>query len=397
MRVVFAVFYAHGDVRAAGGAASFLERIPFHRELSAALAGAGHDVQVIVHAPMDTAFEERGVHFRFVSPGPGARAAGELARRLGPLAAHYVPAFRAIDVVVRARADVVHFHGATLHLHLALLAAALDREGLVVQHHGGAPARKRVSSFLQRRGFARVDRFLVTSVAHARPFVNAGLLDGLARVETLVEVSTPFRAANREESRKRSGLVGHPIFVSAGRLDPVKDPLTTLRGFEIIASHWPGSRLYWCYRSDELLPGLRRYVDQRPALSDRVRFLGHVPHGEMAALLGSADFLLQASLREWSGYAVLEALAVGALPVVTRIDAFQEITDGGRQGVLFPVGDPEALARGVLALNLAELPVRRRELQTYFEDRLSYAAMARRLEGIYGRSLGERRSRAGVD
>jgi glycosyltransferase involved in cell wall biosynthesis len=128
-------------------------------------------------------------------------------------------------------------------------------------------------------------------------------------------------------------------------------------------------------------------------LSDRVRFLGHVPHDEMAALLGSADFLLQASLREWSGYTVLEALAVGALPVVTRIDAFEEITDGGRQGVLFPVGDPEAMARGVLALNLADLPARRQELQTYFEDRLSYAAMARRLEGIYARSLAERRSR----
>jgi hypothetical protein len=47
----------------------------------------------------------------------------------------------------------------------------------------------------------------------------------------------------------------------------------------------------------------------------------------------------------------------------------------------------------VLALNLADLPARRQELQTYFEDRLSYAAMARRLEGIYARSLAERRSR----
>src|SRR5579862_4708673 len=128
MRVVFGVFYGYDEVLSAGGAAGFLEFIPFHRELSSALARAGHEVDVVVHSPIDEVVEDRGVRFRFVEPRLGDRAAGAIPKWLGRRAGYYVPALRAVDAIVRTKADVVHFHGATLHLNLALLAARLDRE-----------------------------------------------------------------------------------------------------------------------------------------------------------------------------------------------------------------------------------------------------------------------------
>jgi glycosyltransferase involved in cell wall biosynthesis len=392
MRIVLAMLY-YDEGRAAAGPERYLEMEPLDRELGMALARAGHEVEVVTQFPVDAVVDDGPLRLRFVAPGIGARAVGATARRLGRVAAYYEPALRAIDAITRIDADVVHFHGTVLHLNLALLARRVGAAALVVQHHGGGPAKNWLTFALQRRGFARADRVLFTSAEHARPFIAAGLLDGTSRVDTVLEGSTPMRPPPRDEARRRSGWIGNPVFVSPGRLHPDKDPFTVLRGFEIIARSWPEARLYLCYLTAELLPALRRYADERPALAERVRFLGCLPHEEMATALAGADFLLQASVREVAGYAVIEGMAAGAIPVVTRIDAFETITDHGRQGVLFPVGDPEALARAVLAIDLADLPARRKAVLAHFEAHLSFAAVARRLAEVYASVLAERRAR----
>jgi glycosyltransferase involved in cell wall biosynthesis len=389
MRIVLALLY-YDETRAVGGPTRYLDEEPLDRELGAALARAGHDVEVVIHFPIDTTIEHERVRIHFVAPSGGARALGSVAKGLGRGRAYYEPALRAIDAIVRARADIVHFHGTAMNLNLALLRARLDPAGLVVQHHGGGPAKTRMGCRLQRWGLARADRLLFVSKTHARPFVAAGVIRDTSRIECAFEISTAFKPPPLEDARRRSGLVGDPIFVSAGRLHPDKDPLTMLKGFELIAQRWPEARLYVCYITDELLSEMVRYVARRPGLEKRVHFLGRIPHDEMAAILGSADFLLQASLREVQSYAVTEALAAGAMPVVTRIDAFEEITDRGRHGLLFNPGDPEALARAVLSLGQSDLRARRDSLRAYFEAHLSFASMARRLEEIYGRVLTER-------
>src|SRR5690606_19453656 len=97
----------------------------------------------------------------------------------------------------------------------------------------------------------------------------------------------------------------------------------------------------------------------------------------------SADFLLQASRREFSGCAVLEALACGVIPVVTDIPSFRAMTAEGRFGVLFPPGNAGALACGVCTIGLAEIPARSAEIRMHFEDRYSFPVLSRQLEAIY--------------
>lgn len=389
MRIVLALLY-YDEAEAAGGPARYLDAEPLDRELGMELARAGHEVEVVIHFPTDAIIDYDRLRIRFVAPRAAGRALGSLAQRFGRARAFYEPALRAIDAIARARPDIVHFHGTAMNLNLALLRARLNQTGLVVQHHGGGPAKSRVGRRIQRWGLARADRLLFTTIAHARPFVAAGVLQDTSRVERAFEISTSMKALPLEEARRRSGLVGDPIFVSVGRLHPDKDPWTMLTGFELIAQRWPEARLYLCYITDELLPELRRYVDERPDLAARVRFLGRIPHEQMAAILGSADFLLQASLREWGSYAVTEAIAAGAMPVVTRIDFFEELTDHGRQGVLFDLRDAEGLARGVLSLQPSEVRARRDSLRAYFADHLSFSALAQRLEQIYTAVLVER-------
>src|SRR5450759_4344953 len=101
---------------------------------------------------------------------------------------------------------------------------------------------------------------------------------------------------------------------------------------------------------------MRTFVEQRPSRAPHVHFQGRAPFERMEAIYNSADFLLQASRREFSGCAVLEAMACGVIPVVTDIPSFRVMTEGGRHGILFPLGDDRALAGGVLAIDPCTVP-----------------------------------------
>ena len=76
----------------------------------------------------------------------------------------------------------------------------------------------------------------------------------------------------------------------------------------------------------------------------------------MEIILNSADFLLQASHEEFGGYALLEAMVCGTIPVVSDIAPFRVITENGRYGVLFPRGNYLALAEKVLAIHRNDIP-----------------------------------------
>ena len=395
-RLCFAMLHYARDA-AVLDPARYLDRTPIHRALPAALAALGHEVHLVHLWPRDATFVDGGVYHHFVAPARAARGvaavAGRLARRDPGL---YEPAGRAVERVRSLEPDVVHFHGLTLTLNLWLLCRALPADvPLVLHYHGGEPSRRRLPRWVQQANLERAARLCFTTREHAAPFVAAGALRDPGRVVELMETSTTFRRQDRPRARAQTGMVGDPVCLWAGRLDPIKDPLTALRGFARILEHRPDAQLYLRYLTDTLLPELRAFVAARPGLSAHVHFRGRAPFAEMEAIYSSADFLLQGSRREFSGCAVLEAMACGVIPVVTDIPSFRSMTGGGRLGILFPAGDDGALARGVLALPPERIPALSAEVEAHFTHELSFEAMACRLAPVYAELLDARRGVAG--
>jgi glycosyltransferase involved in cell wall biosynthesis len=389
MRISFALLH-HAGASADADPQRHLRRFPMQRELPLSVARRGHEVDVVHLHPTAATLIDEGVRHHFV-PSPAAARAG--ARLLGRLSAgdpaRYEPALPAILKLRALAPQVIHFHGLGLTWNLALLTLALGRSParLVVQDHGGPPAGHPLARPVQRWALARAARVLFTAAEHARPFVDAGLVVPGAVVE-MMETSSTFQPGDRAQARRETDMPGDPVFLWAGRLDPLKDPLTALRAFERIAGERPAAQLYLHYLTDRLLPELRAFVAARPPLAGRVHFRGRVPAERMEPIYRSADFLLQGSLKEVSGLAVLEAMACGVIPAVTDIPSFRAMTDGGRVGVLFPPGDAGALARGVLALSPAGTTALAAAARAWFERTLSYPALGARLEALYAKLLG---------
>jgi len=141
------------------------------------------------------------------------------------------------------------------------------------------------------------------------------------------------------------------VWLTVGRLEPVKNHLELLRAFREVAAVNPHARL--------LIAGqgpLQAATQQRIAelgLVDRVRLLGL--RRDIPELLNAADAFVLPSLWEGMPLTLLEASAT-ALPIVaTDVGGNAEVVLEGKTGYLVPVKDTNSLAQAMLrVMNLSE-------------------------------------------
>jgi glycosyltransferase involved in cell wall biosynthesis len=366
-----------------GSVDALLAADPTRRELARALAARGHHVTVVQEAPFDAEADDHGVRWVLHRPSRATRLARRgLAAAGDPHPIVRAPSDAPLRHVEAARPDLVHSFDLAFYPSLALLGRLAKRIGapLVAHFHGGAPARRPLLRVAQSLALARLDGMLFNDPARAAAWPFRG------PVFDVLETSTPLRFTDTRDAaralvRARWGLRGAPLFLCPGRLDPVKDPLTVLRGFARYLSqgHVDDAVLAMAYTDAPLLDACRHEV-RRLGLGERVAFLGRVPHAEMPALLAAADALVQASTREVAGVAVLEAAAVGCPPVLSDLPVFRR--NLGAHGGFFPVGDADALARALREATRTAEPARA-ALRAHFEAELSFEAMARQVEAAH--------------
>ncbi len=138
------------------------------------------------------------------------------------------------------------------------------------------------------------------------------------------------------------------LLVSARMHEPVYDVATLLRGLAPVLERHPHARLVVA-GDGSLRPALEREAARRLP-PGRWRFAGRLPVDELAALLARADVYLSASLSDSTSVSLLEAMAAGAVPVVSDIAGNREWGADGAGARLFACGDAAGLTRAVEAV-----------------------------------------------
>lgn len=152
-------------------------------------------------------------------------------------------------------------------------------------------------------------------------------------------------AERRAEVRDRFGLDEDTFLVlSLGRQEHQKGQCWLLEAAPGILQRHPTARIWVGGREGAATSSLQR-LHRDLGLDDRVAFLGY--RADVGDLLASADVFAFPSRYEGLGGAVLEAMAMDVPIVASDVPALSEVLDGGRAGLLFPTGDPQAIAAAI--------------------------------------------------
>ena len=192
-----------------------------------------------------------------------------------------------------------------------------------------------------------------------------------------------------EDLRREIGIdAGAPVIGFVGRLVEEKGILDLLQAAKAVIEAIPNAQFLIIGPFDEEKPdALRPDVAERYGVAANCRFVGM--RNDMPELYALMDVLVLPSYREGFPRAPMEASAMGVPSVVTDIRGCREAVDHGENGLFFPVGDADALARSLIEL-LQDDERRARMGETgrrIAEDRFDEQKVFDRVLGEYERLL----------
>lgn len=129
-------------------------------------------------------------------------------------------------------------------------------------------------------------------------------------------------------------------------INRIKDPTNLLHALRQVLDQEPDVRLDWM--GEDTLNGTQQALAAELGVAHAVRFHGVLPVTALPDLYRQAHLLVQSSRHESQGVAVCEAAACGTPTVGTAVGLVDELAPQAACRV--PVGDPTALANGILAL-----------------------------------------------
>jgi glycosyltransferase involved in cell wall biosynthesis len=324
----------------------------YARTIAEAVAAAGHDVTVLTDgARLGLPSEEdlggvrvvRLTEYQALLEAPDKVVWEQLAFALLDEAAQHLA--HAPDIV-HANSQETALLGSMIALHHDVPLVCSYHEQEPEQAPFGVGRCRLVYSYLP------VDLFLAGSRFYRDRALAFGAGDDRIRLVYLGIDGTVFCPGDRSAARRELGIPDDALLVvCAARLSKRKGLLELVQAVDAAQGEVPGLRVVIAGTANS---GSRAYADElfaeieSRALGDAVEVRETLTLRDMPTLFRAADVVVQPSLAEGLGLALLEGMACGAPVVGTDIPGIQEIVTHGRDGLLVSPGKPEPLAAALV-------------------------------------------------
>jgi N-acetyl-alpha-D-glucosaminyl L-malate synthase BshA len=317
-------------------------------ELGIELANRGHEIHFISYAqPFRLSGSEPRIHFHEVSVSnyplfdfpPYSLA---LASRMSEVAEYY-------------ELDLLHVHYAIPHSVSAMLARQMlarcgRRLPFVTTLHGTD-----ITLVGADRAYLPITRYAIDEsdgVTSISDYLRQQTIETFSTTRP-IEVITNFVNCDIyvrdvqacKKVREQYAAPGESVLVHLSNFRPVKRIHDVIETFARVSREVP-ARLLMVGDGPERSSA--EWLAKSLKVSDRVHFLGKQDH--VNELLPAADLMLMPSEMESFGLAALEAMACEVPTIGTNVGGVPELIQDGVTGLLFPVGDVDAMAAASIAL-----------------------------------------------
>lgn len=363
--------------------------------LTSLSADGGAEVQT---RQLAVRLKERGWHVRLISLMPPESIPDDLASAGIPI--DHLGVHRGVDVfraIARLSWKIREFNPAIVHAHMThtILAVRLVRlfrqipvvvgtlHGLRMYNVSGTGWRSR--EFAHRLTDRLCDVTTVVCEAARKHYLSSKAISNrrLRVIPNGADLEKfSFDALRRVQARTELGLKDEFVFLSAGRLDPIKDHALMLQSFARVAcSH---RDICLCVVGRGQMEDALRSLSLQLGIKSQVRFLGW--RSDMEFLMNAADCLLLTSKFEALPLVLLEAAASELLAVATDVGGNAEVIVEGQTGFLAPVGNIEAFANRmhqVLAMSVSERAEMGRAARASVQKKYELSNIVQQWESLY--------------
>lgn len=293
----------------------------------------------------------------------------------------YIP-FATHRYTKKQKPDIVLVQGLVFPLQVIALRLTLGRRTkIIVQHHAEKPY-SGIRKIFQRMADKCIAAYMFTAAGNIKTWKEKGVIKNEAKCFEVLEASSYFEKQDKLLSRKKLNIADSTVFLWVGRLISGKDPFTVLEAFKKYVWQNSDAKLYMIYQGGDLLEEVKNRIIESNELRNNVFLQGEVLHQQLPYWFSAADFYISGSHSEGSGYALVEAMACGCIPVVTAIPSFKKMTNDGGCGFLFEPGNSNDLYEKLLKTQLIDKELYSGKIITQFNKELSFLSIADKLYGL---------------